>query len=66
MRLHRRLDALMRHLPAPRITHDDDAAMRGLCEMLEADAPIPAGDTYADVEARLDAALDRLCAAPPG
>jgi len=60
MRLHRRLDALMRNLPAPRIAHDEDAAMRGLCEMLEEYAPIPAGETYADVDVRLDAALDRL------
>ncbi len=39
---------------------DEDAAMRGLCELLEAHAPIPAGETYPDVEARMDAVLDRL------
>lgn len=40
--------------------------MRKLCEMLEAHSPSPAGETYADVEARLDAALDRLYAAGVG
>jgi len=60
MRLNRRLDVLARQLPTPRATHDEDAAMRHLCEMLEGHAPIPVGETYADVDARLDAALDRL------
>jgi len=60
MRLHRRLDALVRRLPLHREVVDEDAAIRGLCELLEAHAPIPAGETYADVEARMDAALDRL------
>lgn len=60
MRLHRRLDALGRRLPLHREVVDEDAAIRGLCELLEAHAPIPAGETYTDVEARMDAALDRL------
>ncbi len=60
MRLHRRLDALGRRLPRHRKVVDEDAAIRGLCELLEAHAPIPAGETYTDVDARMDAALDRL------
>lgn len=60
MRLHGRLDALARQLPTPRITHDEDAGVRKLCEMLEEHTPIPAGEEYAAIEARLDAALDRL------
>lgn len=60
MRLNRRLDALGRRLPPQRVVVDEDAAIRGLCELLEAHAPIPAGETYTDVEARMDAALDRL------
>jgi len=40
--------------------------MRHLCELLEKHAPIPAGETYADVDARMDAALDRLHAAGLG
>ncbi len=60
MRLNRRLDVLARQLPTPRATHDEDAAIRRLCELLEKHAPIPAGETYPDVDARMDAALDRL------
>ncbi len=60
MRLNRRLDVLARQLPTPHIPHDADAAIRHLCEMLEGHAPIPAGETYADVDVRLDAVLDRL------
>ncbi|MGI8688659.1 MAG: hypothetical protein ACR2M3_08775 [Thermomicrobiales bacterium] len=60
MRLNRRLDALARQLPTPRATHDASAGVRRLCELLEKHAPIPAGETYADMEARIDAVLDRL------
>lgn len=66
MRLTARLDALARHLPAPRAIHDPDAGMRELCALLERHTPIPAGETHADVDARLDAALDRLHAAGVG
>ena len=60
MRLNRRLDVLARQLPTPRATHDAGAGVRRLCELLEKHAPIPAGETYPDVEARIDAVLDRL------
>lgn len=60
MRLHRRLDALGRRLPPQTEGVDEDVAIRRLCELLEAHAPIPAGETYTDVDARMDAALDRL------
>jgi len=60
MRLNRRLDVLARQLPTPRATHEAGAGVRRLCELLEKHAPIPAGETYPDVEARIDAVLDRL------
>lgn len=66
MRLTARLDALARRLPAPRTIPDEDAGVRTMCEMLEAYTPGPAGEEYAAVEARLDAALDRLHAAGVG
>jgi hypothetical protein len=66
MGLTHRLDTLARRLPAPRTAHDTDAAVRRLCETLEKHSPIPAGATYADVDGRMDAALDRLHAAGLG
>lgn len=66
MRLTTRLDALARRIPPPRTVTDEDAGMRAICAILEEHAPIPAGEEYADVDARLDAALDRLHAAGVG
>ncbi len=60
MKIAGRLARLELRLPAPRIPPDADAAIRGLCELLEKHAPIPAGETYTDGDARMDAALDRL------
>jgi len=60
MRLNQRLDALGRRLPPKRAVVDEDAAMRELCEMLEERAPVQEGKVYTDVDARMDAALDRL------
>jgi hypothetical protein len=60
VRLTGRIDALDRRLPPARTVPDEGGAMRKLCELLERHAPIPAGETYADVDARMDAALDRL------
>ncbi len=66
MRLSQRLDALGRRLPPQRAVLDEDAAMRRLCETLEGHAPIPEGEEYAGVDARMDAALDRLHVAGVG
>lgn len=66
MRLHKRLDALSRRLPLKRAVPDENAAVQRMCEMLEEYAPIPAGEAYSDVDARLDAALDRLHVAGVG
>jgi hypothetical protein len=66
MKIAGRLARLEMRLPAPRIPPDEDAAIRGLCELLEKHASIPAGETYADVDARMDAALDRLYVAGVG
>lgn len=66
MRLTHRLDTLARQLPTPRATHDADAGIRRLCEMLEVHAPAPTGEIYADVYARIDAVLDRLHVAGVG
>ncbi len=60
MRLHGRLDALARSLPPPRVVGDAHGALRKITEWLEQYTPIPPGETYGDVYARLGAALDRL------
>ncbi len=66
MRLTTRLDVLAKRLPAPQSIPDEDAGMRKICAMLEEHAPIPADEAYPDVDARLDAVLDRLYVAGVG